>query len=376
MTKTQIYNVVNYLASNTTSNTTTVVDHTGFISFGEDLSSNDNLKDVVYNKLFDLIGRTIIAIDDYVADERQITVNSFTFGALLQKISFELQNASSDSDWKFPTGDNPYTVEPKNGIINKIFKRNLGVFEYTDVVMTRQLNSAFRDESSFAGFVDGLYKRMKNARELAKENLANETVATLVTEVYKETDADTPVNERRMRNLLAEYKIIMPASTLTSSTCKRDKDFIEFACVEMATVLPYMKKLTKRFNNGTVERQTKEEDLIFEMNSNFKTYTDVYLKANTYHDELISLPNFKDIPYWQNPTNPYTISTSDGDETETLSDVLAIMRDKEACACTLEYERTVSKYDEWNDRTPIKMTAERSYYVDTSENVVVFYVAD
>lgn len=376
MTRNQIYNVVNALASNTTAETTNVVDHSSFISFGEEVIQNSQLKDVVYGKLYDMIGRTIFAIDECFADNRRISVDEFTFGAILQKISFKLQNASEDSDWKFPKGNNPYDVEPKEGIIQKLFKRNLGVFEYNDVIVSRQLNSAFESEEKFGGFVNGLYQRMRNAREVAKENLANETVATLVTEVYKETKNELPINSRRVRNLLAEYKTINPASTLTSDTCLRDHDFLEFACVEMSNVIPFMSKLTSRYNNGEVERRTLKEELIVELNSQLESYIEVYLKSNTYHQELIKLPNYSSIPYWQNPTKPLTISTNDGTETTTIGNVLAIYRDKDASACTLEYERTVSFYDEWNDRTPIKMTAERSYIVDTSENVVIFMVAD
>lgn len=376
MTRTQIYAVVNSLANNTMAETTSVVDHTGFISFGEEVINNTKLKDVVYGKLYDMIGRTIIAIDEYKADTRQISVDSFTFGAILQKISFKMQNASEDSDWKFPKGNSPYDVEPKDGIVQKLFRRNLGVFEYDDVIVSRQLNSAFTSEENFGGFVNGLYMRMRNARELAKENLSNETVAVLCTEVYNEATDSVPLNARRVRNLLAEYKVINPTSSLTADTCLRDRDFLEFACVEMGTLIPFLGKLTKRYNNAEVERKTSKEDLIVELNSQLNTYIEVYLKSNTYHEELIKLPNYNDVPYWQNPSNPLTISTNDGSSTTTIDNVLAIFRDKDACASTLEYERTVSFYDEWNDRTPIKMTAERSYIVDTSENVVIFIVAD
>lgn len=376
MTRNQIYDVVNVLASNTTAETTNVVNHSTFISFGQEVIQNNQLKDVVYGKLYDMIGRTIFAIDEYTADNRKINVDEFSFGAILQKISFKLQNASEDSDWKFPKGNSPYDVEPKDGIIQKLFKRNLGVFEYDDVIMSRQLNSAFESEEKFGGFVNGLYQRMRNAREVAKENLANETVATLVTEVYKEATNEIAINSRRVRNLLAEYKTINQSSTLTADTCLRDRDFLEFACVEMSNVIPFMAKLTSRYNNGEVERRTLNDDLIVELNSQLESYIEVYLKSNTYHEELIKLPNYSSIPYWQNPTNPLTISTNDGTETTTIENVLAIYRDKDASACTLEYERTVSFYDEWNDRTPIKMTAERSYIVDTSENVVIFIVAD
>ena len=35
-------------------------------------------------------------------------------------------------------------------------------------------------------------------------------------------------------------------------------------------------------------------------------------------------------------------------------------------------ERFVNKYDEWNDRTVFKLTANRRYIVDPSENAILY----
>lgn len=368
MTRNQIYGVVNNLNKMTTSGVEKVINHETFVSFGEALNSVDGMKDVVYNALIDLALKTVIAIDDYESSNRNITRLPFEFGALLLKISYKLQDAESNSDWEFPTGKNPYEVEPKGGIIQKAFKRKLGVWEYSDVAMTRQLNSAFKSEEEFASFVDGLYQRARVSRELAKENLENVTVGVLVCEVY-----DNEVNaSRRTRHMFAEFSELHPDTTLTKETAKYDYEYLSFVASEMAKTLPFMAKPTLMYNDGTVERVTKEKDLIVEMVNEFAINLDIYLKSNTYHENLISMPHYNTVPYWENPSAPYDIVHGE-DETEiSCTDIFAIFRDKDACACTMEYERTISKYDEWNDRVPFKMTCERNYMIDPSENVIIW----
>lgn len=369
---TQIYNIVNSLNDMSTTGIEQIVDHSSFVAFAEALDEIDNLKDHVYGKLWDTIGKVVIAIDEYEPSNRRINIDSFEFGALLSKISFELQDSSNDSDWIFPQATNPYTITPKNGIHNSIFQKKIGVFEYSDVIVNRQINSAFHDERELAGFIEGLYTRMRNARNLAIENLENVAIGALAMKT-KETDVNSA---RRNRHLLTEYKALNSGNAqiqaLTSTTCKTDFGFLTYLVTEMWIVLPFIAKLTKMYNDGSVERFTKKDDLVVEMVSQIATYIDVYLKSNTYHDDLIKLPNYNEVPYWENPTDPYSVKYGEEDD-DTISNIVAIMRDKDAVATTLQYERTVSKYDEWNDRTPIKMTAERSYMVDDSENSIIWY---
>ena len=48
------------------------------------------------------------------------------------------------------------------------------------------------------------------------------------------------------------------------------------------------------------------------------------------------------------------------------------MFDKDAVVATMDKERFVNKYDEWNDRTVFKLTANRRYIVDPSENAILY----
>ena len=370
MTINQVYSVVNNIADNMKLGTSKVVDYTTFVSFGNDVLSSSTNKETFYNKLIDRIGRTIFAIREYKADNRYTMVDSFVFGNILQKISYKLQDSETNSDWS-KTPSNPYEWVAKEGIEQNLFAQAMPTFAYTDVIYDKQLESAFISPLNMSGFINGLYTRMYNSFEIAKEGMVNATINGLVDKVHEETTAEIPINTRRCRNLLAEYNETHTPITSVANALE-NKEFLEFCCVEMGMIPSFIKKPTLMYNNGTVERFTSKDNLIVEISSIFEKKYDVYLKSNTFHDTLVNLPNYSDVPYWNNPIEPMAIYDKLGNKS--LDNVICIMRDTDACACTLDREKFVSKYDEINARTYIKLSADRRFVGDTSENVVVFYL--
>lgn len=374
MTVNQIYALINTINADSIKGEINVVDAASFVNFGNLVLTSSENKEKFYNTLVDRIGKTVFAIREYEKKNRNVTVDAFTFGSILQKISYKLQNAENNSTWdNAPL--NPYTLEPKGGIEQKLFATELGTWAYTDVILDSQLNSAFVNEMAFSGFVNGLYIRMRNSLEVAKENTDNVAIASLVAEVFNEVKTATK-NSRRARNLLAEYNALHPTTTLTESNCWESEEFLEFCCVEMGTVIPFMGRMTSMFNNGEVERVTRPEDLIVEVNSVFEKKYDVYLKANTFHDSMVALPNYESVAYWLFPTDPMLIKIGPNETATEIKNVIAIFRDKDAVVDTFENEKTVSMYDSINERTYVKASCNRRFIADTSENVVFFYVAD
>lgn len=373
MTINQIYSTINDIASVMKTGVDKVVDTSSFISFGQTVITSTENKEQFYKALVDRIGLTVYAIREYKRQNRNVTVDAFTFGSILQKISYKLQDAESNSTWD-KTPLNPYTLEPKEGILQTLYAQDLPTFCYTDVVLDRQLESAFINERNMAGFINGLYIRATNALELSCEGMDNLTICALVTEVFNETK--TGINKTRARNLFEEYKKEYQDTTLTIDSCLNDKAFLQFCCVEMGTIIPFLGKLTSMFNNGEVERVTKTSDLIVELNTEFEKKYSVYLSSNTFHDEMVRLPNYTSIPYWYNPSEPMTVQTGTDEEPTKIENVIAVFRDKDACVNTLDTEKQVSMYDVINERTYVKWSADRRYIVDTSENCVIFYIAE
>lgn len=369
----QIYPVVNTIAANLKYTGSTVVDVSSFVAFAQDALSDTLKTESVYNTLIDLIGRTIIATDEAEDDERGIVIDSFEYGSILQKLSFQLQNAESSSEWDPEHPESPYDEVNKGGIIQKFFEQNIPTFSYKDVAYDVQLREAFRSPESLAGFIDALYTRMYNAYKIAKVGLADAAVAALMGAVIDEATAATPgVNAaRRVRHLLTEYNTAFSKS-LTEAESLQDADYLDWIRKQFIIDKLNLNKMTKLYNDGSVERRTSESDLKFDLSV---AVTSSYAKywGDTYNDSYVKLPKHNEVVNWGIATAPQTAKVSaDGVATTTIQHIIGVMYDADAVIATLERERFVSIYDQWNDRNVFKLTANRRYCVDPSENAIVY----
>lgn len=373
MSAVQIYNVVNTIANNIKYTGTSVVDISSFVKFGQDVLSDTLLTEGVYNSLIDLIGRTVIAIDEAEDDERGIVVDSFEYGSILQKLSFQLQNAETSSEWDMSNPENPYEEVRKDGVVQKFFEQYIPTFSYKDVAYDTQLREAFRSPESLQGFIDALYTRMRNAYKIAKNGLSDAAIGALVGTIYAGSQETTPAENsaRRVRHLLTEYNTAM-GTELTDATSRQNANYLEFVRRQILIDKANMNKMNKLYNDASVERRTTDVDYKLDMSIAFATAYDKFW-GDTYNERYVQLPKHTEVVNWGIATAPETIKVSlDGTNTTTVAKVIAFAYDKDSVVATMDRERFVSIYDQWNDRNVFKLTANRRYICDPSENAIVY----
>ena len=373
----QIYAVVNKIKNNLAYTGADVVDISTFVAFGQEVLSNPNLTEGVYNELVDMIGKTIFAIDEAEDDERGIIVDSFEYGSILQKLSFALQNAQTSSEYDISHPENPYEMTAKSGVIQKFFEQVIPAFSYQDVAYDVQLREAFRSPESLNGFIDALYQRMYNAYRIAKNGLSDAAVGGLMGAIMEDCAPSTDshvqnVNaSRRVRYLLGEYNTKFSKS-LTADESLQDADYLDWVRKQIIIDRKNMNKMNKLYNDGSVERRTPEDSVKLDLSIALTASYDKYY-GDTYHDNYVKLPKHTEIVNWGIATQPQTVKVSlDGTATTTIQNVLGVMYDKDAVVATLDRERFVAINDTWNDRTVFKLTANRRYIVDISENAVIY----
>ena len=373
----QIYAVVNKIKNNLAYTGADVVDISTFVAFGQEVLSNPNLTEGVYNELVDMIGKTIFAIDEAEDDERGIIVDSFEYGSILQKLSFALQNAQTSSEYDISNPENPYAMTAKSGVIQKFFEQVIPAFSYQDVAYDVQLREAFRSPESLNGFIDALYQRMYNAYRIAKNGLSDAAVGGLMGAIMEDCAPSTDshvqnVNaSRRVRYLLGEYNTKFSKS-LTADESLQDADYLDWVRKQIIIDRKNMNKMNKLYNDGSVERRTPEDSVKLDLSIALTASYDKYY-GDTYHDNYVKLPKHTEIVNWGIATQPQTVKVSlDGTATTTIQNVLGVMYDKDAVVATLDRERFVAINDTWNDRTVFKLTANRRYIVDISENAVIY----
>ena len=191
------------------------------------------------------------------------------------------------------------------------------------------------------------------------------------------------------RNLLAEYNEKHAANTLTVETALENADFLKFASKEINLTVKNMAVLSTAFNKAKYTTFTSKENLVVEMLNHFASASDMYLQADTFHNELTKLPNFESIPFWQSSGSDFDFTTcssiditnkqliSDGNATGNVkqSGIICFVHDTENVACYFGNRRT---WDLPNPRSEVIVhgeKAEKGYSVDDHANAVVFYMA-
>ena len=60
-----------------------------------------------------------------------------------------------------------------------------------------------------------------------------------------------------------------------------------------------IKRISTLFNVGGKDRFTPVDKQMLILNSDFAAFEDVYLSSDVYHNEIVKIPNYSTVPFWQ-----------------------------------------------------------------------------
>ena len=376
----QIYSIVNDSASEALGKSAITAKDTGtLVSLGNQVFSSDTNKEQFYKALTNRIGKTVIAVREYAAKTRAVKRDELEWGAIYQKISYKGKNATANASWDAETQANPFDVEIGTEAVQKLFSV-IGTYSYEDSIPDYQLFTAFTSASAMGAYISGIYTNMKNALEVADENLANLAVATNIAGVLKKGKAT------QKRNLLAEYKTVSGDATITVANALTNPNFIKYATREIKTVIDNMTQMSTLYNaEADIPRHTPSDKAVVEILGLFASASDTYLQADTYHKELVALPNYEKVVCWQGSGTGFAFEdvskiniTNANIDTKAVvqGGILAFVHDIDSCASIIYRRRSHSIYNPRAERYNIFEKADKGYAVDLSENAVVFYIAE
>lgn len=381
MVTNQIYSMVNSAASEALGASAIAVKDTAtLVSLGNQVLSSTTNKEKFYNALVDRIGRTIVAVREYKANHRRVRKDELEWGIAIQKISFKDRQAVENPSWETATQADPFDVEIQTEAVQSLFYV-MSTISYEDSIPDTQLFTAFTSGQAMGAFIAGIYTNQANFMELSMENMDNLAVATNIASVVANGKAS------QKRNLLSEYNTKFSKS-LTVATCIADVDFLKYACREILTTTKNMQKPSHAFNNTTdITRHTGADKLVLEMLGQFKSATDTYLQADTYHNELLAMPKaIEEVVYWQGAgtagfafADVSKINIKNANiQTDAVEQggIIAFAHDEDSCGSIIMRRRSASIYNPRAERYNIFEKCDAGYMVDPSENAVVFYVED
>lgn len=366
---------------------------TDFVSMGEQLNAN-NAYDLWYNSLVNRISKTIYSVRRYEAKRRGVLRDETEWGAFKQKVHYNLTDAVDNPAFKIPqvSGEtrtynqsSPYDVNTTLGVKVLMFGGQ-GTWSIEVIRPISQIMTAFTGAAEMAAFIDGLYVYIENSYEVQIESI--------------EALADNTAIARclvkgKHRNLLAEYNATLPsgATALTADKALTDPGFLRFAAKEINDTIGFMADMSTLFNEAGMPKFTPRDRVVVEMLHQFTSASSTYLKSDTFHDELVALPNFIDVNKWQTGGTGYgfadtskiaiqhddlIVNTKDPEDTGsvTQSGIICFLKDIDAVAANFGERYT---WEEMNKRDRVMIHGEQArkgYAVDPNENMIVFYVAD
>lgn len=378
------------------------IETTDFVSMGKALGDGQSDSSIsMYERWFGSLAnrlvRTVYAVRVFNPKSRGILREDTEWGAYVQKVHYGLSNADDNPAFEIPaidssTGARTYNQQSPYDVNNSPEIRVLmfgGQGTWSDEIVRpiAQIMTAFTGEAEMLSFISGIYTYLDNSMKVQIEALERVTANTGIASV---------INSGRARNLLSEYNATLPAgaTALTVATCLKDKDFLRYFSQQVVNTVKYMEDMSVGFNSGHMPKFTPREYNVVEILTAVASASEMYLESDTFHNELVALPRYTEVNFWQTQgTNgAYAfadvskisiqhddfINAEDETSTGTITQggILAYIHDIDALACYFGERYT---WEEVNKRQRVVIHGEQArkgYAVDNNENQVVFYIAD
>lgn len=365
--------------------TLTTLDSTDVVSMGKLISQYDAFEPF-YKSLTNRIARTVYFVRTYEGRTRSVLRDEHEYGAFIQKVYYTMPDAVDNPTWAIPDAHgnykqaSPYDVEGTVAISSLIYGGK-GTWTIEIIRPVEQIKSAFTSPAEMAGFIDGIYITIENSFKLEEERLTALAVNTAMASALQGGKA---------RNLLAEYNTQHPNGTLTVAECLENLDFLKYASKEINLTIDNMGTMSTVYNKAGYATFTTKENLVVEMLSHYASANDMYLQADTFHNELTKLPNFEKVPYWQSSGEKFSFDScssikvkhsdlvvSGTNETGVVeqSGIICFVHDIENVAAYFGNRRSWELFNQRSDVMVHGEKADKGFAVDNHANGVVFYVA-
>lgn len=386
----QIYQLVNDAVSDFLGTTAVrAKDTSSFVDLGRTLAQIHSATnpydgyDSFYGALAARIAKTEIMVRLYEGSGRGVIADYIDFGAFVQRVYTDIPDAVENPVWSLSNGQNPPTITPHSPYdvdtvvnISAMIYGKRGTWSIEILKPYKQIKEAFLSESAMMAFIDAIDLSIANSLAMEKESLENLAVATSIANCLQNGKAT---------NLLATYNA-GAATPLTVANCMRSLDFLAFANKTIDNFRGYIKKPSRKYNTAGYVTFTPTDKAKLEVLTEFASASKFYLESNTYHDELVNMRGYSEIPYWQSPGTSGAfdfaeaskiIVQNEGVDTDpvTGTGIIAFLRDEE------QVKAYFGEVESWSlpnprDRSTIHgEQAETGYAVDPHLNAWVFYIA-
>ena len=382
----QIYEIINTVSQEVLGETALVQEDLGnIVDVGTAVFDNNSF-DKFVRSLVDHIGRVVFVDRVYRGRVPSIVRDGWEYGAVLEKLACKLPEAQENESWELQSGtsyDPNVFIAP---VVTAHFYNKKVTFEIQISIVERQFRSAFSSGSQAASFIAMIFNAIENSMTIKLDALIMRTICNMIGEtVYDDFGANAITGGSGVKavNVLYLYnQTVAEADALTAANCMQSPAFLRFASNLMKMYKDRLAVESTLFNIDGEPRFTPADRLHFVVLSEFAAGVESYLQSDTFHDEMVALPEYESVPFWQGSGTGYAFTdtgkvyvTTASNHAETVTGVLGVMFDSDAAAVCNMDRRTTSQYNAKGEFTNNFFKMDCQYLNSLQENFVVFFAA-
>ena len=353
------------------------------VSIGESIA-NANLYDKYVGALLNRIAKNIFSIRAYSGRAPKVLMDSWEFGSIVQKVHVALPDAEENESWELVDGAT-YNQDQfyKPSVSVKIWNQKT-TFEIPISIAEEQLKQSFLGAEEMARFISMLYLAVENSLTLKFDALIMRTINNFIGATIYDNAVGT-----RVVKLLSEYNTIhglTGADALTNTKALYDKEFLRYCAYRIKQVATRMSTYSTLFNIGATEKHTPRDMLHIVMLDYLDAGVSAFLQSDTFHDELVKLPDADVVSCWQGSGTSFALADTSKvyvsvlDKTGTKRDVeqayiVCAMFDRDALGVTAMNKRVKGHVNDKAEFFNYWYKEDAGYFNDYNENFVVFVVA-
>lgn len=391
MKLTQVHTIVNQATKEATGQSDLLEkDLSNITDVGNEVIGAEAL-DHYTKSLVNHIGRVVVDSREYTTVLPSVLKDSWEYGSILERIKMDLIEAEENPTWALEDGkDYSPNIFYQPKVTAKFFNSKT-TFEIPISFTELQVKESFSSAEQLNAFVSMIQNAVSNSitvkmDSLVMDTINNGTAETLVSDLLTEDDVtlDLTKSGNKAINLLALYNADKDvAEQLTADKAIKDAEFIKFASYTIQLYKDRLARISTIFNVEGKQRFTPESENHLVLLTDFASASKVYLESEAYNKELLALPKYETVPYWQGSGTGYdfadvskiSVKTASTNKTVEANGIIGVMFDNVALGVTNLDQRVQSSFNPKAEFYNNFYKNDVGFFNDLGENFVVFFVA-
>lgn len=352
-------------------------DLSNIVDMGTKIFSN-NWKDNYVKSLLDRIGREVFVDRTYEGYAPRVLRDSWEYGSIMSKTRCKIFDAKANPSWNLQKGETVNQFEFNPPDVTQKFYNSKTAWQIDCSFTDYQLRESFTNAAAMNRFISMIENRIQTSMTIYIDSLIMRTINNFMAEKINAGNS--------VIDVLAGFNATQE-SPITAAAAVSNKEFYRYLAYRTDLDIERFRAPSANFNIDDEANVTftPREYAHFVLHSDFAAGMKVYLQADTYHENLVTLGDFETVPFWQAQGDAYQLATtsridvklaSNNETTVNRNYIIGILFDRDALGVLNDNRRVTSAYNAngeyWNNFYKV----DTSYFNDLAENAIIYVLGD